>query len=220
MLKGIAASEGIGIGKVVTVSQQQITYEQRPVIGVHKELDRLHDAIDTLKEKTRQLAEEMEASINPKEAKIIRAHETMLSDPFMISQMDDLVKNDNKCAEAAAETVLDMFASMFSMAEDELTRQRATDVNDIKSRLLKILLGIEETDLRHLPAGTVLVVNDLTPSMTAGLNKENVVAIVTESGGMTSHSAILARALEIPAVLRPADENYEPRLYRARRKST
>jgi phosphotransferase system enzyme I (PtsI) len=201
MLKGIAASEGIGIGKVVTVSQQQITYEQRPVIGVHKELDRLHDAIDTLKEKTRQLAEEMEASVNPKEAKIIRAHETMLSDPFMISQMDDLVKNDNKCAEAAAETVLDMFASMFSMAEDELTRQRATDVNDIKSRLLKILLGIEETDLRHLPAGTVLVVHDLTPSMTAGLNKENVVAIVTESGGMTSHSAILARALEIPAVL-------------------
>ncbi|MBQ3964505.1 MAG: phosphoenolpyruvate--protein phosphotransferase [Firmicutes bacterium] len=201
MLKGIAASEGIGIGKVVTVSQQQITYEQRPVIGVHKELDRLHDAVDTLKEKTRQLAEEMEASVNPKEAMIIRAHETMLSDPFMISQMDELIKNDNKCAEAAAETVLDMFASMFSMAEDELTRQRATDVNDIKSRLLKILLGIEETDLRSLPPGTVLVVNDLTPSMTAGLNKENVVAIVTESGGMTSHSAILARALEIPAVL-------------------
>ena len=104
MLKGIAASEGIGIGKVVTVSQQQITYEQRPVIGVHKELDRLHDAVDTLKEKTRQLAEEMEASVNPKEAMIIRAHETMLSDPFMISQMDELIKNDNKCAEAAAET--------------------------------------------------------------------------------------------------------------------
>ena len=201
MLKGIAASEGIGIGKVVTVSQQKITYEQRPVIGVHKEIDRLHGAIDQFMEDTGKLADEMEKSVNPKEAKIIRGHMTMLSDPFMVSQMDELIKNENKCAEAAAETVLDMFKAMFAMADDELTRQRATDVEDIKTRLLKILLGIKDADLKLLPPGTVLVVNDLTPSMTAGLNKDNVVAIVTESGGMTSHSAILSRALEIPAVL-------------------
>ena len=201
MLKGIAASEGIGIGKVRIISQQKITYDTKPVIGVHKEIDRLHDAIDTFIDKTNQLADEMEKSVNPKEAKIIRGHVTMLSDPFMVSQMDELIKNDNKCAEAAAETVLDMFKNMFQQAGDELTRQRATDVEDIKTRLLRILLGIEEADLKHLPPGPVLVTNDLTPSMTAEMDHENVVGIVTESGGMTSHSAILSRALEIPAVL-------------------
>ena len=118
----------------------------------------------------------------------------------MISQMEDQIKNDI-CAEAAAENVLNMFRDIFAAAEDELTQQRATDVEDIKTRLLKILLGIEDRDLKDLPAGTVLVVEDLTPSMTAELNKDNIAAIVTESGGMTSHSAILSRALEIPAVL-------------------
>ncbi|WP_027869170.1 phosphoenolpyruvate--protein phosphotransferase [Eubacterium sp. AB3007] len=200
MLKGIAASEGIGIGKIVTISQQKITYEQKPVIGVHKEIDRLHEAIDTFVTKTEALAEKMEQSVNAKDAKIIRGHITMLNDPFMISQMEDQIKNDI-CAEAAAENVLNMFRDIFAAAEDELTQQRATDVEDIKTRLLKILLGIEDRDLKDLPAGTVLVVEDLTPSMTAELNKDNIAAIVTESGGMTSHSAILSRALEIPAVL-------------------
>lgn len=201
MLKGIAASEGIGIGKVVTIRQQKITYEQRPVVNVHDELDRLHGAIEIFMEKTEKLASEMEKSVNPKEAKIIRGHMVMLSDPFMVSQMDDMIKNDSICAEAAAETVLDMFKTMFASAEDELTQQRATDVEDIKTRLLKILLGIEDADLKTMPPDTVLVVNDLTPSMTAELNKDNIAAIVTESGGLTSHSAILSRALEIPAVL-------------------
>ena len=119
----------------------------------------------------------------------------------MVSQMDDMIKDEGMCAEAAAETVLNMFKAMFEGVEDELIQQRATDIEDIKSRLLKILLGIAEADLKTLPPETVLVVGDLTPSMTAELNKDNVAAIVTESGGMTSHSAILSRALEIPAVL-------------------
>ncbi len=201
MLKGIAASEGIGIGKVVTIRQQKVTYEQRQVADPDGETERLHDAIEQFKERTEALAQEMEKSVNPKEAEIIRGHMVMLSDPFMVSQMDDMIKNDSICAEAAAETVLDMFKMMFASAEDELTQQRATDVEDIKTRLLKILLGIEDADLKTLPAGTVLVVNDLTPSMTAELNRDNIAAIVTESGGLTSHSAILSRALEIPAVL-------------------
>ncbi len=201
MLKGIAASEGIGIGKVVVIRQQDITFEQKTVANVHQEIDRLHAAVDQFMANTEKLAEEMEKSVNPKEAQIIRGHMAMLSDPFMVSQMDDMIKNDSICAEAAAQTVLDMFKAMFQGAEDELTQQRATDVEDIKTRLLKFLLGIKDADLKTLPAGTVLVVGDLTPSMTAELNRDNIAAIVTESGGMTSHSAILSRALEIPAVL-------------------
>jgi phosphotransferase system enzyme I (PtsI) len=94
-----------------------------------------------------------------------------------------------------------MFITVFSSADDELTQQRATDVKDIKSAILGILLGVEEVKISDAPKGTVLVAKDLTPSMTAGINKDNVVGIITEVGGKTSHSAILARALEIPAVL-------------------
>ena len=105
------------------------------------------------------------------------------------------------CAEAAFESTCDMFAGMFQMADDELTRQRATDIGDIKVRMLKILTGTPDVNISEVPAGTILVAEDLTPSMTAGIVKENVAGIITAVGGKTSHSAILARALEIPAVL-------------------
>ncbi len=205
MMKGIAASEGIGIGKVVIIKQQEIKYEQKLVADVEQEVERLHGAIDTFMKNTEALAIDMEQSVNAKDAEIIRGHMGMLSDPFMISQMEDTIKNEKACSETAVETVLEMFKAMFAGVEDELIQQRVTDIEDIKSRLLKILLGIAETNLKALPPKTILVVNDLTPSMTAELNKDHVAAIVTESGGMTSHSAILSRALEIPAVLSVAD---------------
>ena len=174
MLKGIAASEGIGIGKVIVIRDQDVTYEQKTVANPEEEVKRLHDAVDEFMVKTERLAEDMEKSVNPKEAQIIRGHMEMLEDPFMVSQMDDMIKDEGMCAEAAAETVLNMFKAMFEGVEDELIQQRATDIEDIKSRLLKILLGIAEADLKTLPPETVLVVGDLTPSMTAELNKDNV----------------------------------------------
>ena len=125
-------------------------------------------------ENTGKLADKMEQSVNPKEAKIIRGHITMLSDPFMVSQMEDLIKNDNKCAEAAAETVLDMFKSMFAQADDELTKQRATDVEDIKTRLLKILLGIRDVDLKN---SKVLVIKLLISVLKIS---PNIIAIATK----------------------------------------
>lgn len=90
---------------------------------------------------------------------------------------------------------------MFEATGDELTVQRAADLRDIKTRLIKTLLGVEEVNISALPAGSVIVARDLTPSMTAGIIRENISGIITEVGGRTSHSAILARALEIPAVL-------------------
>ena len=105
------------------------------------------------------------------------------------------------CAEDAVAQVCDMFIGVFSMADDELTKQRASDVEDIKNGLITMLLGKEEVDIASAPSGTVLVAKDLTPSMTSCIVKENIVGIVTEVGGKTSHSAILARAMEIPAVL-------------------
>ncbi|MDD6155276.1 MAG: phosphoenolpyruvate--protein phosphotransferase [Eubacteriales bacterium] len=204
MLKGIAASDGIGIGTVVTVKETEIKYEPRAVEDKEAEKKRLKDAIADFLTRTQALAEQMEKSVNAKDAEIMYGHIAMMSDPFMGQQMEEQI-DSGACAESAAETVLNMFRDMFAAADDELTKQRATDVEDIKTRLLKILLGIEDTDLASLPPDNILVTRDLTPSMTAQMNHDSVVGIVTESGGMTSHSAILSRALEIPAVLSVKD---------------
>ena len=134
------------------------------------------------------------------DGEILRGHTAMLSDPYMLSQMNELIDN-GACAEKAVETVCDTFISIFSATDDELTKQRAVDVEDIKKQLQKILLGIEDVDLSRLPPDTILVVEELTPSMTAEMDKKNVAGIVTEKGGKTSHSAIISRSLKIPAVL-------------------
>ena len=118
----------------------------------------------------------------------------------MQGQMEEKIAG-GATAEAAVDEVCQSFMQMFGAMEDELMRQRATDIGDLRARLLKTLLGIEEADLANAPAGSVLVARDFTPSMTVGIRRENVAGIITEGGGTTSHSAILAGALEIPAVL-------------------
>lgn len=199
MLKGIAVSDGIGIGKAYVIKEEQLIYEATAE-DVPKELQRLHQAVDTFCQRTKQLAESIAKSVKPKDAEIIRGHIQMLKDPYMISQMEEKIQS-GASAEAACEEVLNQFIALFSGVDDELTRQRATDVADIKKRMLRILLGAEEKSLAEIPPESVLVTEDLTPSMTAEMKKEHVVGIVTEKGGKTSHSAILAKAMEIPAVL-------------------
>lgn len=124
----------------------------------------------------------------------------MMKDPYMCSEIEKKI-DAGQCAEAAVEAVCDLFITMFSAVDDEMTKQRAADVKDIKSEMLALLLGVHTVDLSDLPKGTVLVAKELTPSMTACINKENVVGFITEVGSKTSHAAILARAMEIPAVL-------------------
>lgn len=201
MLHGIGASGGIGVGKVVLIQEQKLSYNKERIIeDKEKEIKRYQSAIEIFKDKTKRMAENIRERIGDKEARILEGHIMMIEDPFLLSEIETLI-HQGKCAEVALETVCDMFVEMFSMTMDELTKQRITDVNDIRERVLKILLGIEEVKISSLPPNTILVARDLTPSMTAEINKENVVGILTEIGGKTSHSAILARALEIPAVL-------------------
>lgn len=200
MLRGIPVSEGIGIGKAYLIKKQELTYADTHAENSEAEKERFRDAVSTFCSKTEELAQKMEGSVEPKEIEIIRGHIMMLNDPYMISQIEDKI-GSGLSAEAACDEVLNIFMEMFKAVDDELTKQRAADVEDIKTRLLKILLGIEENSLMDIPEGSILVTEELTPSMTAEMNKENVCGIITETGGMTSHSAILARALEIPAVL-------------------
>ena len=200
MKKGIAGSAGYGVGKVVIISDAKPEYENRTITDTDAEIKRYDDAVAAFTEKTHAMAEAMKESVGEHNAEILEGHIPLLTDPGM----DEITKGaimSGTCAEAAFESTCDMFAGMFQMADDELTRQRATDIGDIKVRMLKILTGTPDVNISEVPAGTILVAEDLTPSMTAGIVKENVAGIITAVGGKTSHSAILARALEIPAVL-------------------
>ena len=200
MLIGIAASEGIGIGKVMIIAEQKLEYVPKEVTDVDAELKRYSDAVDAFCEETMEQADAIRKSTGDKEAEILEGHIAIIRDPFMNGEIENLIKAE-QCAEKAVEQVCQMFIDMFSATGDELTMQRATDVKDIRDSLLGILLGIHQVKISDAPANTVLVVKELTPSMTAGIKKENIVGIITETGSQTSHSAILARALEIPAVL-------------------
>ena len=201
MYTGIGASAGIGIGSVVIVKEPSLAYDNVAVSDIAAEKERFNNALEKCIAKTQAMAEDMKTRVGAKEAEILEGHVLLLMDPEMTGQINDKIENEKLCAEAAVEQVCDMYAQMFSSIEDEMFQQRATDVCDIKTRLLKVLLDVEDLDLASVPEGTVLVAEDLTPSMTAGINPANVVGVLTEIGGKTSHSAILARALEIPAVL-------------------
>ena len=198
MLKGIGASEGIGIGKALKLLNKPIVYEDISPSDPTEEKKRFESAVKTFCDRNEERAKRMDELGS--DGEILRGHTAMLSDPYMLSQMNELIDN-GACAEKAVETVCDNFISIFSATDDELTKQRAVDVEDIKKQLQKILLGIEDVDLSRLPPDTILVVEELTPSMTAEMDKKNIAGIVTEKGGKTSHSAIISRSLKIPAVL-------------------
>ena len=200
MLSGISASHGIGIGSIRVIKEHDLHYEAVTIEDIGAEKKRFEDAVEQFKKETAEMAEEIRKRIGPKEAEILESHLLMIDDPTMSEEMRKLI-DMGQCSESAVEVVCDSFISLFSELSDEFMQQRATDVRDIKLSLLKLLLGVEDTDIRTVPPGTILVAKDLTPSMTSLIRKENVLGIITEVGGKTSHSAILARALEIPAVL-------------------
>lgn len=200
MFKGTAASDGIGIGNVMIIEEHALSYSPQAVTDTDAETQRYTDAVNTFCENTTAKADALRKSAGKKEAEILEGHIQILKDPYLNGEIEKLIANGT-CAESALEQMCNQFITVFSMADDELTKQRAADVKDIKTGMLSILLGIQEVKISDAPKGTVLVAHELTPSMTAGIVKENIAGIVTETGGKTSHSAILARALEIPAVL-------------------
>lgn len=205
---GVAVSEGYGIGKAVVIKEARPDYSGVAFSTAEKECARLDSAVAEYTAQTKALIEALKKEAGEKNAQILEGHLVMLADPFMIGQMKENINAASVPAEKAVDEVCSMFCAMFSAAEDELTRQRGTDVNDIKNSLLKILLGIEEVDISRVPAGSVLITSDFTPSMTSKINPQNVEAIIGEVGGVTSHSAIIARAMGIPCVLGVADADH------------
>lgn len=202
-LKGAGVSAGYGIGRAVVVRQADLDYSARAFTTADEEKARLADAAGRYRTETRALADRLKEEAGGKNAEILEGHLAMLDDPFMLGQMNENI-DGGQTAEAAVDAVCTMFYQMFASADDALLRQRATDVNDIKTSLLQLLLGVKTVDLAAVEPGSVLVAADFTPSMTSAMNRKNTVAMVAETGGVTSHSAILARAFELPAVLSAA----------------
>ncbi len=198
--KGIGVSEGYGIGKAVVMQELKLDYSGKSFTDAETESARLDAAVEKFTAETKALISELSANAGEKNAEILQGHLAMLADPFMIGQMKDAISG-GVIAEQAADNVCTMFYQIFSAADDELTRQRATDVSDIKTGLLKILLGVEEIDIAKVEKGSILVACDFTPSMTSKINPKNVEGVIGEIGGVTSHSAIIARALGIPCIL-------------------
>lgn len=205
MLKGTNASSGIGIGNAVIVEEKELVIKRETVRDTAAEVERFKGALDLTLKKTEELAADLATRVGEKEAEIMQGHMMLLMDPMLTGEIETAITGESICAEYAIEQVCTTYAEMFASMDDELMQQRATDMRDIKARMQRELLGVESVDIASLPAGTILVAKDLTPSMTAGIKPENVAGIVTELGGKTSHSAILARALEIPAVVAVPD---------------
>ena len=202
---GVGAAEGIGIGVAKVVREQSVEVIKKDIHDIETEVKNFMEILEITKAETEEMSQILKKNASVKEAEIFFGHIMLMSDPMLVDEIVNRIKNDKVCAEYAIDEVCNQYAAVFASMDDELMQQRSTDMHDIKLRLIKKILGIESTDLSKLPYGSILVAKDLTPSMTAGLNPENVLGIVTEFGGKTSHSAILARALEIPAVVGLSD---------------
>ncbi|MDO4267762.1 MAG: phosphoenolpyruvate--protein phosphotransferase [Eubacteriales bacterium] len=201
MYKGTNASSGIGIGTAVIVEEAELVITREMVADAEAEVERFKGALQRTMDETEALAADLAQRVGEKEAEIMNGHLMLLMDPMLTGEVEGVIRSEGVCGEHAIGQVFDMYAGVFASMDDELMQQRATDMRDLKTRLQRVLLGVASTDIASLPAGSILVARDLTPSMTAGINPANVAGIVTELGGKTSHSAILARALEIPAVV-------------------
>lgn len=215
MLKGIGVSSGIGIGKVLHyVGQQekeleqalrgaklkntsdlesQIYYEKQKIAAARQKF--IEDTDNMIAALKKRLGDKDKTSL------ILKNQIYLVNDPEMSSRLEHMLQSDKITAEEAFERVCNEFRELFSSMNNEVMNQRVADIEDIKRRMLCIMLGIKQPDLLNLEENTVIVANELPPSATAMIDTSKVAAIIVENGGETSHVAILARALEIPAVL-------------------
>ncbi len=200
MLKGIAASQGIAIAKVYKLEPPVLDIQRREA-NPEEELKKLADAFKKTVEDVEKIKEVASKSLAPEELAVFDAHLMMANDPELRSQIEDMVKNESVNAEYATEQVADMMVSIFESMEDAYMRERAADIKDVTFRLKCNLCGKIIPNLATIDTPVVIVAKDLTPSDTGSLNKEFAKGFATEIGGRTSHSAIMARSLEIPAVV-------------------
>ncbi|HAQ5575558.1 TPA: phosphoenolpyruvate--protein phosphotransferase [Enterococcus faecium] len=202
MLKGIAASDGVAVAKAYLLVQPDLTFSKATVEDTAAEEARLDAALAKSTEELQQIREKAAQSLGEAEAQVFDAHLMVLSDPEMVGQIKQNIKDNSVNAESALKEVTDMYIGMFEAMEDNAYMQeRAADIRDVAKRILAHLLGVTLPNPSMINEEVVVVAHDLTPSDTAQLDRNFVKAFGTDIGGRTSHSAIMARSLEIPAIV-------------------
>ena len=201
MFKGTGASPGIAIGKVLVVEHSELEIEKRSIADIDEEVTKLDRAVEISKEELTKVKEKALVELGEHEAEIFEAHLLVLEDPELIDSAKAKIRDEEVNADFALKEIRDMFVGMFESMDNEYMRERAADIKDVTNRIIRHLLGAKIVDLAALEEEVVLVAHDLTPSDTATMNKSKVLGFLTDIGGRTSHTAIMARTLEIAAVL-------------------
>ena len=201
LIKGIEASPGIAIGKVFLYQETKLVIDSKMKCDAECEEKRLLDGRNKAKEQLLKIREKTAKNLGEDKAAIFDGHITLLEDEDLFDEVVEIIQDEHICAEAALERGIAEYCDMLAHLDDEYLRERAADLRDIGKRWVYNVAGAEILDLGSLPPNTIVVAKDLTPSDTAQIDLNNVVAFVTEIGGKTAHSSIMARSLELPAVV-------------------
>lgn len=200
-LNGIAASSGIAIAKAYRLVEPDLTFTKKSIDNDTVEIDRFRAALDQSKVELEGIRDKAKVELGADKAAIFEAHLLVLSDPELVSPIEDKIKTDKVNAEFALKETADMFVAMFESMDNEYMKERAADIRDVTKRVLSHLLGVQLVNPSMISEEVIIVAEDLTPSDTAQLNRQFVKGFTTDIGGRTSHSAIMARSMEIPAVV-------------------
>ncbi|MFK5240567.1 phosphoenolpyruvate-utilizing N-terminal domain-containing protein, partial [Lactococcus lactis] len=202
MLKGIAASSGVAVAKAYLLVQPDLSFETKTIADTANEEARLDAALATSQSELQLIKDKAVTTLGEEAASVFDAHMMVLADPDMTAQIKAVINDKKVNAESALKEVTDMFIGIFEgMTDNAYMQERAADIKDVTKRVLAHLLGVKLPSPALIDEEVIIVAEDLTPSDTAQLDKKFVKAFVTNIGGRTSHSAIMARTLEIPAVL-------------------
>lgn len=200
-LQGIAASNGIAIAKAYRLVEPNLSFDKQTIEDADSEVSRFKEAIEKSKAELEAIRDRAQVELGADKAAIFEAHLLVLTDPELNGPIEDKIKSEKVNAEAALKDTADMFVMMFEQMDNEYMKERAADIRDVTKRVLSHLLGVQLVNPSMIAEEVIIVAEDLTPSDTAQLNRQYVLGFTTDIGGRTSHSAIMARSMEIPAVV-------------------
>ncbi|HGG0418735.1 phosphoenolpyruvate--protein phosphotransferase [Clostridium sporogenes] len=201
MKKGIAASKGYAIGKIFIKEDINIEVVEKSIDDTEKEKERFKSALSNTREQLERIKDKAQKEVGAEKAAVFDSHIMLLDDPEFAGAVEMNIESNKVNSEKALQEVIDMYSSIFASMEDEYMRERGADIKDVGKRIMLNIMGKSVNSMDDLDKDTIIVAQDLTPSDTAQLDKDKVIAFLTNIGGRTSHSAIMARTLEIPAIV-------------------
>ena len=200
-MNGISASPGIALGKVVVLSNNTAVLLKKENIDPQVEKERLQESIETSYSQIEELRKHAIANVGKKESVIFEAHQMMLKDPKIMTAIEKKICDKELSAENAVNEITSKYVNLFNNMNSEYMKERASDIKDVMGRVINNLMGINMLDISKINEEVIIVAHDLTPSETVQMDPSKIIGFITEIGGKTSHSAIMARTLGIPAIV-------------------